>query len=250
VIVGAASGLTIDQLRPWAASARKVWDGRLVLLTDDADPLDPLAAQYDIELRMVPLREKGMGVCDIARTRWLHLGYLLSSTESTPACFVDTRDAIFQSNPLVAIRKRIILGSEGKTHLENPWTAHWVNQLAPDAGIETADVLNAGAIGGPEYLLRCFAFALYHRLPKIPCHCTFGAEHMTDQTLVNVLARNGFAENVDIRTDWVFHARSLDHHRIPATWQDGQLLREDGEPFPIVHQYDLVEQLAPLKDCR
>jgi len=251
VIVGIAAGLSPEQLTPWAASARKVWPGRIVILTDDADPLDPLAAEYDLELRMVPLREKGMGVCDIARTRWLHIGELLGSTNKDPACVVDTRDAVFQTNPLAMVRRRILLGSEGKTHLENPWTAYWVNQLAPNDGIEDAEVLNAGAIAGPEFLLRCFAFALFHRLPKIKCSCTFGATHMTDQTLVNVLARNGFASNVDIRKDWVFHVRAMDHGRIGATWHDDLhvLLRDDGHPFPIVHQYDLAPQLKPFLEA-
>jgi hypothetical protein len=151
------------------------------------------------------------------------------------------------------IRRRMILGGEGKTHLENPWTAHWVNQLAPNDGIEEAEVLNAGAIGGPEFLLRCFAFALYHRLPKIKCDCTIGAQHMTDQTIVNVLARNGFAPNVDIRKDWVFHVRSMDHGRIPALWQETHklLLDDRGVPYPIVHQYDLAPQLLEhFKDVR
>lgn len=242
MIVGVASGLPVETVRPWAASARKVWDGPISVLTDTPQVYLPLETAYDVELVPAKLREVGHGVCDIARTRWKALGDSLSPTNPAPVVVTDTRDVVFQSNPLTGVGEKLLLGSEGKTHAENPWTAHWLKALAPDAGLEQADVLNAGVLGGPEYLVRVFALTLYHRLVPFPCQCTSGAQHMTDQTLVNVLARNGFASDVEIREDWVFHVRSMDHQRIPAIWQETrqQLLREDGAPFPIVHQYDLA----------
>lgn len=256
MIIGAASGLSAEAVTPWAASARKVWDGMIVLLTDQPTSYDLIADRYRLTLRYARLRPKGAGVCAIARARWRELrNYLWDRfPPDLPVAFVDVRDAIFQTNPLTRINGKLLLGTEGKTHAENAWCLGWVQELAPEwvDRLKDADVLNAGCLAGPRQLLRDFARELVDVIPDTPCTCTEGAQHMTDQTWVNILARRDWAPHVEITDDWVFHVRSMDHERIPAVWQETrqQLLRADGEPFPIVHQYDLSPQLAPLAEIR
>lgn len=250
VIVGVASGLSVDQLRPWCASARNVYRGPMYLLTDTPQNYAELTETYGVEMWPCELRTPTEGVCGIARTRWKALYDALIDVEpQLPVVFADTRDVIFQSDPCAAIDHTLIIGTEAKRHEENAWCMAWLQELYPDEWQQLAplEILNAGVIGGPAGLLRQFALALYERLPIVSCDCTEGAAHMTDQTVLNHLARNGYGTQVQIRSDWVYHVASGEGHaRIPAaiSSSSGKLLRGDGIPFAIVHQYDKAVQLA------
>ncbi|HKW13641.1 MAG TPA: hypothetical protein VJS69_04060 [Candidatus Krumholzibacteria bacterium] len=255
MIVGVASGLSVESLKPWCASARNVYRGPMLLLTDTPAKYQELTETYGIEMWFAPLRSDTEGVCGIARTRWKGLADALTDIEpQLPVVFADTRDVVFQSDPCALIDTTLVIGTEGKRHEENAWCMMWLQQLYPNECQQLAplEVLNAGVIGGSAGLLRKFALAVYSELPTIPCDCTAGAMHMTDQTAVNHLVRNGYGTQVQIRSDWVFHVRSMDHGRIPAVFHEDskQLIRADGEPFPIVHQYDLAPQLSPLAEIR
>lgn len=251
MIIGAASGLSPDSLRPWCASARQHYLGPMLLLTDTPVAYEKLTEEYGVERWFAPLRTDTEGICGIARTRWKGLASALTEIEpQLPVVFADTRDVVFQADPHAPVNGTLVIGTEAKRHDENPWCLGWLKKLYPEEWPDLAplEVLNAGVIGGPAGLLRKFALAVYSELPIIPCDCTAGAGHMTDQTAVNYLLRRGYGNQVQIRSDWVFHVRSQDHQRIPAAWHEDskQLIRADGEPFPIVHQYDLATQLAPV----
>lgn len=251
MIVGAVSGLPVDVLRPWCASARNVYLGPMYLLTDTPDAYGEIAVTYGVEPWYSALRTPEEGVCGIARTRWKALVHLLWTIEpQLPVVFADTRDVIFQSDPHALVDGLLIVGGEGKQHRENAWCLGWLKTLYPDEWRELLEleVLNAGVIGGPAGLLQQFANDMAAQIPVVPCTCESGANHMTDQTVLNHLLRREYGTRVQIRHDWVFHVRSQEHQRIPAAWHEDskQLIRADGEPFPIVHQYDLAEQLAPV----
>lgn len=256
MILGAASGLSVDALRPWCASARNVYLGPMYLLTDTPEKYAELTETYGVEMWRTLLRTSEEGVCGIARTRWKALAAFLDEHEppfQSPVIFADTRDVIFQSDPHAAITDKLLIGTEKKRHDENGWCQMWLQALRPHeaAALASADVLNAGVIGAPALLLRQFALDLSQLLPTIPCGCTAGAWHMTDQTLVNVLLRDGYRSAVEISESWVFHVASLERGRIEATLNpDGQLCLPSGIPFPIVHQYPLAEQLRGYANIR
>lgn len=256
MIVGAVSGLSVDQLRPWCASARNVYRGPMYLLTDTPAQYAELTETYGVEMWPCELRTPTEGVCGIARTRWKALADLLADIEpQLPVVFADTRDVVFQSDPCELVGDTLLIGSEVKRHNENAWCMAWLQELFPDEwqNLAPLEVLNAGVIGGPAGLLREFALALYSELPIVACDCTAGAAHMTDQTILNHLLRNGYGTQVQIRYDWVYHVASGEHHaRIPAAISEssGKLLRGDGVPFPIVHQYEKASQLARYAEIR
>lgn len=256
MIVGAVSGLPVDALRPWCASARNVHLGPMYLLTDTPANYAALTDEYGVELWPCELRTPVEGTCGIARTRWKALADFLADIEpQLPVVFADTRDVVFQSDPHEIIGDLLVVGSEVKRHEENAWCMAWLKELFPDEWPELAplEVLNAGVLGGPAGLLRQFALALYSELPIVPCDCTRGAWHMTDQSFLNRLMRNGFGTRVQIRYDWVYHVASGEGHpRIPAAISEssGKLLRSTGVPFPIVHQYPLAEQLRGYANIR
>lgn len=207
-------------------------------------PLRYLGLEERFGVELWPADLRGSGVCDVARTRWLGLAECLKG-EAGPVCFVDTRDAVFQANPLERITDRLVIGSEGKPHEVNDWALGWVRVLAPDwvEKLSGLPVLCAGAIGGPAPLLREFALAMYHRLPKLSCTCTSGQAHMGDQALVNVLLRDGWP--CEVTTDWAFHCLSLVDGGpwVEAELRDGKVYRPDGKVFPIVHQWDRAPEL-------
>lgn len=257
MIVGAVAGLPNAALRPWCASARKVFSGHIALICDEPSAYLNLGEEYGItvwpgrELKNLP------GVCMISRERWKALADFLDGLvgpRDQPVVFADTRDVVFQSDPHEAIGRLLVIGGEGKQHDENEWCLGWLKTVYPDEWQDIAplEVLNAGVIGGPAELLREFALALYAQLPAVPCECKDGAQHMADQTVVNHLCRHEFGTRTSIRHDWVFHVRSMDHQRIPAAIDEasGRLLRRDDTPFPIVHQFDLAPQLAHFQEIR
>lgn len=256
MIVGVASGLPVDALRPWCASARNVYRGPMLLLTDTPANYAALTEEYGVELFFAPLRTDTEGVCGIARTRWKALADALVEIEpQLPVVFADTRDVIFQSDPCAMVDGLLVIGTEAKRHIENAWCMAWLRELYPSEWqlLEHLEVLNAGVIGGPAGLMRRFALDLYHDLPLVPCDCTSGAAHMTDQTCVNWWLRHDYGKLVQIRSDWVYHVASAEHHsRIPAaiSASTGKLLRGDGIPFPMVHQYDRAEQLKGYANIR
>ena len=255
MIVGVASGLSVDQLRPWCASARNVYRGPMYLLTDTPATYAELTETYGVETWFAPLRSDVEGVCGIARTRWKAFADLLTGIEpQLPVVFADTRDVIFQSDPHDLIGELLVIGGEGKRHDENAWCLGWLKELYPSEWevLQHMEVLNAGVIGGSAGRLRDLALYLFHELPVVPCDCTTGAAHMTDQTVVNVLLRRQFGKQVQIRYDWVYHVASTEYGRVPAAISEstGKLLRGDGIPFPIVHQYPLAEQLRGYANIR
>lgn len=255
MIVGAVSGLPVDALRPWCASARAVYRGPMLLLTDTPDDYDPLTEEYGVETQQCELRTPEEGVCGIARTRWKALADALSQVEpQLPVVFADTRDVIFQSDPHDAIGDTLVVGGEGKRHNENAWCLGWLKELYPSEWqlLQHLEILNAGVIGGPAGLLRDLALHIYGQLPIVPCDCTRGAAHMTDQTILNHALRHEFGTRVVIRYDWVYHVASTEYGRIPATISESsrKLLRATGVPFPIVHQYPLAEQLRGYATIR
>lgn len=255
MIVGAVSGLAVDSLRPWCASARNVYLGPIYLLTDTPEQYAELTETYGVEMWFAPLRTPEEGVCGIARTRWKALADLLSGIEpQLPVVFADTRDVVFQSDPHEAIGEFLVIGGEGKQHSENAWCLGWLRELYPSEWevLQHLEVLNAGVIGGPAGLLRELALYLYDQLPIVPCDCMKGAAHMTDQTILNHALRHEFGTRTVIRHDWVYHVASTEYGRIPATISEssGKLLRSTGIPFPIVHQYPLAEQLRGYANIR
>lgn len=261
MIVGVVSGIPAAQLVPWCASARNHYRGPMMLLTDTPAQYQELADTYGIDLWLSELRTPTEGVCGIARTRWKALADALADIEpQLPVVFADTRDVIFQSDPTLVVDGTLVIGTEAKRHKENRWCMAWLTYLLPAATVQELaelEVLNAGVIGGPAGLLRQFALDLTDEIPRIPCDCTSGAAHMTDQTVVNVLLRaSTWGERVQIRSDWVYHVASTEGgvERIPAVIceRSGEtlLLRGDRKPFPMVHQYDLAEQLKGYANLR
>lgn len=264
MIVGVASGLSVESLKPWCASARNVYRGPMLLLTDTPAKYQELTETYGVEMWYAPnLRTDTEGVCGIARTRWKALADALTEIEpQLPVVFADTRDVVFQSDPCALVDGSLVIGTEAKRHNENKWCMAWLKELYPDDATELAqlEVLNAGVIGGPAGLMRTFALDLYYELPVVSCDCTSGAAHMADQAVVNHMMRYDsmrhldYSTRVQIRSDWVYHVASTegDIERIPATIsaETGKLLRADHVPFPIVHQYDLAPQLAHYTEMR
>lgn len=250
MILGFGTGLPWESVRPWAASARRVYGGPIVLLTDEPQRYAPLEDAYGVELVPADLR-RGAGVCDIARTRWECLANFL--TTEPGVVVVDVRDAVFQADPCPRVADRIVVGSEGKPHRVNDWALGWVNELAPEwtERMKGLPILCAGVLGGPAPLLKELAAEMYRRVPKIGCACTAGAVHMGDQAMLNVLLRDGFADRVEITEDWAFHVRSLEGQQwIPADLVEGRVVRPDGMPFPIVHQWDVAPQLSHFAEIQ
>lgn len=245
MILGISSGQTVATLSPWCRSARRVYDGPIVLLSDT--PLPELKTRWQVSVEPAQFREDGRGLCDLTRTRWREIAHWLDGFRG-PVALVDTRDAIFQSDPIPRIGQHLMIGTEHKLHRENAWCSGWVRHVAGDAWVQTLaqePVLCAGALGGPAPLLAKFARYVFDHLGPITCHCTTGQAHMADQALINVLLRGDLKGWATITDDWVFHVMSMDAEHPPeADLVNNVVVRPDGVPFPIVHQADRAPQLA------
>lgn len=167
----------------------------------------------------------------------------------------DVRDVCFQSNPIDYLSRfdppQFVLSREGLPYEFAPWNARNLNSAFGPAALETlfyAAPNNVGVLAGGHWQLEGLALlieALAH-----------GAQtEIADQAAFNLLVEGMsgsiWAQRTGPADPWACHAGVVaDPNRIERNrphligpepvLRDGLVRTASGEPYAIVHQYDLV----------
>lgn len=268
-IIGAAVGLTWEELRNYAVSlSRCGFEGRKVLLINDlAQDVVSKLESLSFELVSFPPLPELVGVnCRSSENvgAWTLLGkYRYAPALDFMQAFAqdlryvlwtDVRDILFQTDPMNWMEDNlepfdIAIGTEGWRIGDQPSNDAWVKFVASAdeyRELQKMDVLCSGCIGGKaSAMIELFETLLVHFKKSDP--------RANDQGVVNRLLRQrpfnqdrvkiACADDGFVATGWPnkkFLDKAYSTDRSPI--YDGQtyaVLTPDGDtPFSIVHQYD------------
>lgn len=248
MIVGVSVGLTPAQLQPWAASARKHWGGRIVLLAQDPPLYEGLAKTYQLELRTAWLK-RDHDPCGVYKYRWEELAsFLYRETRNEPVLFTDTRDVVFQREPFYP-GTGLYVATEGRTFTTCDWNRERMQLWFKDQYDRSKDWLTycAGVVQAPASALHDFARIISKNLGS--------RSGEADQAAFNLVARDMGAVAVPYREGWTCHLAQMSPlsrcyapgSRAEETPQllmpAGEFINSSGEPFKIVHHWPYCPRL-------
>jgi hypothetical protein len=282
LIIGAASNYTWDQLKYWVNSIRKTgFDGDVVIVGTNmsADTINKLSDAGVILSLYGTMTEAGdmvspkSGAPHVERFFYLW-NYLnqLEDGEYLNVVTTDTRDVIFQSNPIDWILENsgtslLIASSEGMVYENEPWGN---NNLLETFGpffhntLKKNTIYNVGTIGGEMQTVKGLLSLIFHLSINRPIQ-------IVDQAVYNFILNTPpfnydtlFTNNSD---SWAIQLGTtigaiesgkgdlgLMFKKNPSKYatiyednqpmiEDGVVKTIDGIPYSIVHQYDRVDGL-------
>jgi hypothetical protein len=240
IIIGAAFNYKKDTIYPFIASLRKVFDGKVVLLTKDIDiETHELYKKFQIDIYDVE-DQINFDYINVMRFELFHR-YLtkVDSTAYDKVLIADTRDIVFQSDPFNNTElSNIYFYSEPELIGACETNSSWYKQLYGDEGLSVVKnklIVCGGTILGKKKSIVNFIEVLWSEIVRlVQAGKAFGT---CDQAVINYLAHNIMNECLIERT---FHSNVATlHHAKRFTFNSsGQLLNASGIPTPVIHQYD------------
>jgi len=272
LLFGAADKYTWSQVKPWAESIRKSgFDGDVVLLVYRVDVSEflPKAKELNIDLFHTDADNWGNQISHEERQRdtvchqlrFFHLWQFLSSTQEQYRYVIttDTRDVIFQRNPIEWLEQRItsnqfIAPSEGILYKDEPWgVENLVNGFGPYLleRLSPTEVHNVGTIAGTASAIRDLSLIIY----------SMGEERYipNDQSGFNILVSSDLLNPIRVKHDegWacqcgvMLDPEKVDRYR--EYWvgpqpvvKDGEAYTSTGEKYYLLHQWDRVPELKSM----
>lgn len=267
LIMGIASSYTWRELQPFVVSLRRTgYDGRVLLLRGygPRDPVDPHNRWFgaDDETPLIPkLKQYGVEVHDMGEfmlhpilIRFPVMAEIIKSSleDIRWVMCVDTKDIVFQSNPIPWVEEHIggndiVVAGENQTYSEsggnkkNAIEAYGEHAFAELAGDE---VMNGGMIAGrPEPVGNLLGFIHEKNqedLRLLPGRPAPGYQEMLpDQTALNILVRKppfvGRTLLTGAKDGFVFEWG----HCPVAEYRNGRIYpKGSGTPYVVFHQYN------------
>ena len=278
LVIGAVRGYGFEQLRPFVVSLqRTTFPGDLVLLWNDLSA-ETLAALHQHGVKLEHFSYRGSGALNSWSRFWPQIGRLLRLPVGNPVraavykkilnlAFVrylhaldfleanagryrnvlltDVRDVIFQDNPF-----RDPLPGEMVAFLESP---HMVYGLEPmndgwileNYGAEMKAKLQEnrisccgtvmGAVAGMIEYLRAFVSEIV-KLKSV--------EHGADTSVHNVLVRDTLKNQITVIDNFERIVGTVNPKSELTMGISGLVLGANGQPIPVLHQYDRLPDLA------
>lgn len=270
LIIGASDKYTWDQLKPWASSIRECgFDGEAVLLLyrGDVNHIATEAAKLNIDVYPIQTDQNGNPIVHEQRgrdtvchqLRFFHLWQFLASNsdEYRYVITTDTRDVIFQRNPVEWLTERVtkinqfVAPSEGIAYGNEPWGAdNLKNGFGPYvyAENESSEIFNVGTIAGYAPAMRDLSLLLFNMGENryIP----------NDQSSFNLLVNGSLFDVVRASHDsgWACQCgTTMDPEKIERYRShllcrepyvmDGNVYTPDETPYYLLHQWDRVPEL-------
>ncbi len=270
MILGVAVGLTVKQLTPWAATARRhAAAERIVLLAQKPEEYDLLHEKYGIEVIGASLAApRGSREADdpvyVFKSRWRAISDFLSlDTESKGTdeiLLTDTRDVIFQRYPIQPMTvpgEDFLVATEGVTFAEEPWNRTNLLRHFPQEGPQLlgAPIICAGVIQARKLMLQALAQGMTVRLKDRPGEA--------DQMALNLILREtatafpGSVTTMPTFYAWTAHLAQhpesqVNKHALrrtePVATLNGTSVEFEGVPFAIVHQWTYLPALRALAE--
>jgi hypothetical protein len=255
LIIGAATGYTYDQLKPWAESiGRTGFNGDKVLIIGEASPMtrQMLADEGFKLIEMVQVN------APIHVARFLTLYHYLKDVwkEYQYVITTDVKDVYFQTNPEYWLRDNLgncemVAGSESIRYKDEPWgNENLLQTYGPYVyeDFKNNIIYNVGTIGGTAEYVKDLVFNIFMNAINRPIS-------IVDQAVYNVLLQTQPYKDVtffaDQKDGWACQAgTTADPSKIEQfrpflterepSFENGIVKDSHGDSFCIVHQYDRV----------
>ena len=259
LIIGGFTNYGINQLKPWVLSAKEVADKNtdVVLVYGNAsqETLDWLTEQGVLLWPMVqqpgipPHVMRFHSLYDFMTYKWQEYNYVVAT---------DVKDVYFQKDPTEFVEWHCknyedaydyVIASEGLKYKDEPWGNENLMQAYGPYVYEhfkDNEIFNVGTFGGKSEFMKDMFFNIFTNAINRPIP-------IVDQAVFNVLINTQPFKGVVTKTmQWAAELGTImDPSKINSfrpnllhpepTFEDG-VVKYEGTPFPIVHQYDRVPE--------
>ena len=253
LIIGGFTNYGINQLKPWVLSAKEVAGSNDVVLVYGNASKETLDWLVEQGVQVVPmLQVQGIPIHVL---RFLSIYDYLHNHQNEYRYVVttDVKDVYFQKDPFVQIEENqieLIVASEGLAYCDEPWGNENLMQTYGPYVYEqfkNNQILNVGTFGGEFEYVKDVIFHIFTNAINRPIP-------IVDQAVFNVLMNTQPFLDIRYTTfDWaaelgtIMDPSKIQHFRPnllcdEPTFEDG-LVKYQGKPYSIVHQYDRVPVL-------
>ena len=257
LIIGGFTNYGINQLKPWVLSAKEVADENtdvvLVYGKTSQKTLDWLQEQGVllwpmISVQNVPIHVlRFLSIYEMLRLKYMEYDYVVTT---------DVKDVYFQADPFKFLNSRkLVIASEALKYKDEPWGNENLMQAYGPYVYEhfkDNEIFNVGTFGGKSEYVKDMVFNIFTNAINRPIP-------ICDQAVFNVLINTQPFKGVVTKTmQWAAELGTImDPSKINSfrpnllypepTFEDG-VVKLDGTPYPIVHQYDRVPQIKKFID--
>ena len=259
LIIGGFTNYNYNQLKPWVESINEVCgddvDRVLVVGKTDQETIGELIKR---NFRIVPMMEinapihvaRFLSIYEYLKNHWQEYDYVVTT---------DVKDVYFQADPFQAFntpffkdnhKLKLIVASEGLKYKDEPWgNENLLQAYGPYVyeHFKDNEIFNVGTFGGESEYVKDMVFNIFTNAINRPIP-------ICDQAVFNVLINTQPFKGVVTKTmQWAAELGTImDPSKINSfrpnllypepTFEDG-VLKLEGTPYPIVHQYDRVPEL-------
>lgn len=266
LVVGVASGFSWAQIEPWAVSLNRAGcSAQRVIVLDETCP--------NLTESTLKLTAKGFHVLNAGIPRpecrspldeqYRYLTAFLEHGDFDLIVLANTRDLIFQSDPITWLRehlhpnKDVLVVTEGMKFQDQPWSLGYMLQaFGTDAQNRTREqeIWNSGMIAGR-------GAALKNIFQEISCLCESGGHPTSDQAALNLLLSQepwlACTQGCYPSSGFIVHLAAMASHmglirfmkQENMTFEDG-VVYINGSPVCMVHQYDRIREWFPTIDMK
>jgi len=239
LVLGAAFGYGIEQVKPFVLSLRRCYDGLVVFVVDNlSSELEKFYEENNI-ITYIPDAPINRGYGNVDRFRF-YLDCLENFEDIDNIMLTDIRDVVFQSNPFVDYPKYAIeFFAEPELFGQCPHNGPWYTGLyGADSLSKIKDeyVLCAGTTLGDRQTIVKYISELIKEIEKLEAS---GKAHGTcDQAVHNHLVYTGVFDDYRINQNGEGLVSTMHHSKTLTFDRQGRMLNLDGTPTPVIHQYD------------
>lgn len=260
VVLGVACNYTLEQLLPWIRSIKQTGfagDVCLILLNASQSLITAVEREGVIAVPMPTQRN-----APIYAERYLHVFDFLKKNEGKYrlAIFVDTRDAIFQQDPVrwlegnfIPTGKRLVVSAESINVENEPTNVKWARDYFGEYFyklIREQNVYNGGVIAGYADYVRDICLMVFEMMLRVP---QLGADQIAYNILLSIEPWKSASLFTRLAEGWAVNSQVTSSPRHMNMYEpflldarptfDGEFVRNgQGKTFVIVHQYDRVPE--------
>jgi hypothetical protein len=258
-LIGTCNNISenIKKIKVWSNSFKEVVDGEVHLVCVNPTELDlNLLEVFEI----IPHVVKYDGNETINNMRLSHTADALKNSDLDLVMITDVFDVMFQGDPFEKFGdSKIIVGSEGIYHNEEPWNLDVMQKSYPQYVelVRDKPILCSGVIGGKVKELIPFLLWMDNQTKK-----GVGGHDVRDQAAMNIKIysdKSKFSQYTILtpKDGWVLHCAVGGPTQFYEAWgfknkmkerfgearnEGGVIVNGDWEIFDIVHQFNRIEE--------
>jgi hypothetical protein len=241
LVIGLATGYSVDRITPFVTSFRQHSQDNLLFVTDNlSDDMVEFCEKNQI-YTIIPNEPLQLHTCQIKRYE-IYLDCLESHFLDVANVLIsDVRDVIFQSNPFSEYPKKSLeFFAEPEFFKNCKHNAPWVAGIyGKDRAQEIFDqyVICSGTTMGTRQSMVAYLTSMVNEIKRLSDmgRPLSGGE---DQPVHNHLVYDNKFTDFNINQNGSGPICTMHHAKVLTFNRAGQLLNDDGSVIPVVHQYD------------